>query len=121
SFGGQLQTLATTVVSGVDAFTATASIVHLSPFVIDALTTTPPWRYRYLPPPAITSITPSGTVCGGSTITINGSGFSNVNAVTLGRASWRERGDVSDIEVTVEKKANALTPENSAKRLSLTM
>ena len=120
SFGGQLQTLATTVVSGADAFTATASIVHLSPFVIDALTTTPPWRYSYLPPPAITSITPSGTVCGGSTITLNGSGFSNVNAVTLFTNPMQSFTVVSDSQITAVTNADALAPENVATRVYLT-
>src|SRR5207247_1731469 len=77
-------------------------------------------RYSYLPPPAITSITPSGTVCGGSTITLNGSGFSNVNAVTLFTNPMQSFTVVSDSQITAVTNADALAPENDATRVYLT-
>jgi len=120
AFGGQLETLATTVTSGGDALTATASTVHLSPFVIDALTSDPPWRYAYLPPPAITAITPSATICGSTTITITGSGFSNVGAVTQNTNPVQSFTVVSDTQITAVTNADAFAPENIAARVFLT-
>jgi hypothetical protein len=74
---GALEALPTEVTEADDALTATALTTHLSPFVLDALTTDPPWRFTYVTPPTITGITPStGSMCGGTTVVVTGSGFS---------------------------------------------
>jgi len=73
----KVERLVTTVTGGADAMTATASTTHFSPFVLDALTTTPPWRFTYAAPATITAITPStGSICGNTTVVLTGSGFS---------------------------------------------
>ncbi|MGH2471364.1 MAG: IPT/TIG domain-containing protein [Candidatus Limnocylindria bacterium] len=74
---GSVEKLVTRVTSGADATTATASTSHLSPFVVDALSNIPPWRFTYVAPPTITGVTPSsGSVCGNTTIVMTGSGLS---------------------------------------------
>ena len=81
---GALETLATSVIQGVDALTATALTNHLSPFVLDILTTDPAWRFKYVSPPTITGISPSsGSVCGGTTVVVTGSGLANVYGMSI--------------------------------------
>jgi hypothetical protein len=99
--GGRAESLATQVTSGADALTATALTTHLSPFVLDALTTVPPWRYTYLAPPEITAITPASiSACGGTTIVLTGKGFTNVGAVQVEGSPVRSFTIDSDTQIT---------------------
>jgi hypothetical protein len=98
---GGVEQLVTRVTTGSDATTATASTTHLSPFAVDALTSVPPWRFAYVAPPTVTTITPStGSVCGNSTVVLTGSGFSNVGAVSLDGIPVQSYTVNSDTQIT---------------------
>jgi hypothetical protein len=98
---GQTESLATQLVSGTDALTASATTTHLSPFVLDALTTVPPWHFTYLTPPEITAITPpSVSMCGGTTVVLTGRGFTNVGAVQINSSSVRSFTVDSDTQIS---------------------
>ena len=98
---GNIEQLATHVDRGADAATATASTSHLSPFVIDALTNVPPWRFAYVRPPTVTGIAPStGSVCGNTTVVLTGSGFSTVGAVSVDGIPVQSYTINSDTQIT---------------------
>jgi hypothetical protein len=61
------------------------------------------------PAPAVTSISPhSGTVTGGTTITVNGSGFTGATAVNFGSTAGTSLNVVSDTQITVNSPANSM-------------
>jgi hypothetical protein len=99
---GNVERLATTVTRGTDAMTASASTTHLSPFVIDALTTTPPWRYTYIAPTTITGVSPAtGNVCGNTTVVVTGSGFSGNVIPAVGGVVPQSFTVDSDTQITL--------------------
>jgi hypothetical protein len=99
---GGTEILSTQVTSGVDAYTAKASTTHFTPFVVDALTTTPPWRFTYVAPPTITGISPStGARCGNSTIVLTGSGLSGTVSPGVGGTLVQSFTVDSDTQVTL--------------------
>jgi hypothetical protein len=101
SSAGVPETLATVVTGGTDAFTATASTTHLSPFVLDALTSVPPWRFTYVAPPKITAVTPAtGNACGGTTVVVTGSGLSGVGQVVIDDIQAQSFTINSDTQIT---------------------
>ena len=128
---GALETLATSVIQGADSLTATALTNHLSPFVLDILTTDPAWRFKYVAPPTITGISPStGSICGGTTVVVTGSGLSNVYAINIKGSPVQSFtinsdsqitaiasvpgtivNDLADVEVSAYLTSTALPPE----------
>ena len=114
--GGGPETLATQVSSGADAYTASASTTHFTPFALDAQTTTPPWRYTYIAPPKITAITPStGNICGNTTIVVTGSGFSGGNLIPeVGGVTPQSFTVDSDTQITMLTSVGSVTPSGSA-------
>ncbi|PZR18544.1 MAG: hypothetical protein DI536_01300 [Archangium gephyra] len=62
--------------------------------------------YAYLPDVRITSISPvTGAVAGGTTVTLNGTGFTGATAVTFGANAGANLTVVSDARLTVESPA----------------
>lgn len=86
----------------VPAGTGTAAVS-----VTNLLGTSTPLAYTYVPPPAapplVTSALPgSGPYDGGTTVTINGSGFTDVTDVTFGGVPGTNLVVVSDTQLTVD-------------------
>jgi hypothetical protein len=68
-------------------------------------------QFTYLPTPVISGITPnSGPETGGTNVTINGSGFTDVTAVNFGAIAATSFGFVSDTQVTATSPAHTITP-----------
>jgi hypothetical protein len=77
--------------------------------------------YGYVVPPAITAITPSsGTLCGGTTIVLTGSGFTGAGAVTLNTNAMQSYIIVSDTQISAVTNAEAAAPDNVAVTTFLT-
>jgi hypothetical protein len=108
---GALETLVTQITDGSDALTATALTTHLSPFVLDALTTDPPWRFTYVTPPTITAVSPStGSPCGNTTVVLSGSGLGNVYGIDIEGNHVQSFTINSDSQITAITSAAETTP-----------
>jgi hypothetical protein len=67
--------------------------------------------FRYLTPPAPTSLTPAeGDVAGGTTVTVNGTGFTGTTAVTFGGVPATDVSVASDTELTAVAPAHTAGP-----------
>jgi hypothetical protein len=65
------------------------------------------------PIPAVTSVAPSsGTVAGGTSVTITGSGFTGATKVRFGTVVATSFTVVSDTQITVVSPAHAAGPQN---------
>ncbi|WP_460573979.1 IPT/TIG domain-containing protein [Humibacter soli] len=71
-------------------------------------TATDPGAFTYEPAPAISSLNPNhGPQTGGTTVTIDGSGFTGATAVTLGGVAGTNLQIVSDTELIVDSPVHA--------------
>lgn len=107
--------------------TAPAGAVGAAPIVVtrvDAATATLN-AFAYFAPIVVATVTPaSGTVAGGTAITLSGRGFTGATAVSLGGLSATDVVVVSDTELTATTPAGAAGPvsvvvENGAERGAL--
>jgi uncharacterized protein YhjY with autotransporter beta-barrel domain len=106
---------AATGVSVVDANTITATLPAGSAGTADVAVTGPDGTgtgsglFTYVPPPAVTSVSPgSGPTTGGTTVTITGTGFTGTTGVTIGGAPATSVTVSSDTSITV------VTPSGTA-------
>jgi hypothetical protein len=68
-------------------------------------------HFTYAPPPTVSSINPTaGPVLGGTTVTVNGAGFTGVTAVSFGSSPATSFNFVSDQQLTAVSPAGSAAP-----------
>ncbi len=112
-FGGN-PAIAFTVVSDTSIMVVTpagiAGTVDVTVTTVTSVTGTASGAYTYVPAPSITSVSPNaGPVTGGSTVIINGTGFSGTTSVIFGVAPATSFTVVSNTQITATTPAGTDT------------